>query len=174
MACPATAGGLWSIRTRSSLSAAAAAFIVTPSVVGFIAPRAGSARSVLRRPAARFQVVLANDLEVVLPDDDTLAAVFYLRDMTSTITSLALRVWPLIRRYGFDVLVLLGALESALELAYGRSGNKEAPHGSAWVLIPLALLIFLPLLARRRFPFGAPAALFIYAAAISFFEGRLV
>src|SRR5881397_3765466 len=107
MACPATAGGLWSIRTRSSLSAAAAAFIVTPSVVGFIAPHARSARSVLRRPAARFQVVL--------PDDDTLAAVFYLRDMTSTITSLALRVWPLIRRYGFDVLVLLGALESALE-----------------------------------------------------------
>jgi signal transduction histidine kinase len=31
-----------------------------------------------------------------------------------------------------------------------------------------------PLLARRRFPFGAPAAVFIYCAAVSFFEGRLV
>jgi signal transduction histidine kinase len=129
---------------------------------------------VLHRPAARFLLIPADDLEVVLPDDDTLAAVDYLRDMTSSITSLALRAWPLIRRYGFDVLVLLGALESSLELAFGRSDNKEAPTGSLWVLIPLALLVFLPLLARRRFPFGAPAALFIYAAAVSFFEGSLV
>src|SRR5205823_5223769 len=48
------------------------------------------------------------------------------------------------------------------------------PTGSLWLLIPLTLLLFLPLLARRRFPFGAPAAIFIYAAAVSFFEGRLV
>jgi signal transduction histidine kinase len=129
---------------------------------------------VLRRPAARFLVVPADDLEVVLPDDDTLAAVDYLRDMTTRITNLARRAWPLIRRYGFDVLVLLGALECALELAFGRHNNDHAPTGSLWLLIPLTLLIFLPLLARRRFPFGAPAAVFIYCAGISFFEGRLV
>jgi signal transduction histidine kinase len=129
---------------------------------------------VLHRPAARFLLIPADDLEVVLPDDDTLAAVDYLRDMTNRITRFARWAWPLIRRYGFDVLVLLGALESSLELAFGRSDNKEAPTGSLWVLIPLALLVFLPLLARRRFPFGAPAALFIYAAAVSFFEGSLV
>ena len=128
----------------------------------------------LRRPAARFLVVPADDLEVVLPDDDTLAAVDYLREMTTRITSLARRAWPLIRRYGFDVVVLLGVLEASLELAFGRVHNKDAPTGSLWVLIPLTVLLFLPLLARRRFPFGAPAALFIYAAAVSFFEGRLV
>jgi signal transduction histidine kinase len=94
--------------------------------------------------------------------------------MTKSITSLALRAWPLIRRYGFDAVVLLGALEASLELAFGRAHNKSAPTGSLWVLIPLTIPLFLPLLARRRFPFGAPAALFIYAAAVSFFEGRLV
>src|SRR6266516_3983005 len=160
MACPATAGGLWSIRTRSSLSAAAAAFIVTPSVVGFIAPHARSARSLLRRPAARFQVVPANDLEVVLPDDDTLGAVVYLQDMTTRIANIARRAWPLISRFGFDAFVLLGMLEASLELAFGREHNKEAPTGSLWVLVPLTLVLFLPLFARRRFPFGAPAALF--------------
>src|SRR5205085_11335159 len=63
-----TAGGLWSSKTRSSLSAAAAAFIVTPWVVGFIAAHARSPRSGVRRPAARFLLVRADDLEVVLPD----------------------------------------------------------------------------------------------------------
>src|SRR5215212_2639710 len=94
--------------------------------------------------------------------------------MTTRITTLALRVWPLIRRYGFDVLVLVGALESSLELVYGREHNKDAPTGSLWVLIPLTLLFFLPLLARRRYPFGAPAAVFIYGAAVSFLNGRVV
>ena len=127
-----------------------------------------------RRPGARFPFVPADDLEVVLPDDDTLAAVVYLRNMTTRITNLALRAWPPIRRYGFDALIIFGVIEASLELAYGRTDNKDAPTGSLWVLIPLTLLVFVPLLARRRFPFGAPAAVFIYCAAVSFFEGRLV
>jgi signal transduction histidine kinase len=103
-----------------------------------------------------------------------LAALGYLRDMTTRIVNLARRAWPLISRFGFDAFVLLGMLEASLELAFGREHNKEAPTGSLWVLIPLTVVLFLPLFARRRYPFGAPAALFIYAAAISFFEGRLV
>ena len=94
--------------------------------------------------------------------------------MTTSLANLARRVWPMIRRYGFDVVVLLGVVEASLEIAFGRVHNKDAPTGSLWGLIPLTVLLFLPLLARRRFPFGAPAALFIYAAAVSFFEGRLV
>src|SRR6266550_2167302 len=148
--------------------------MVTPWVVGFIAAHARGPRSAVRRPGARFLLVRADDLEVILPDDDTLAAVVYLQDMATSITNLARRVWPLIRRYGFDALVVLAALEASLELAYGRTDNKNAPTGSLWVLIPLTLLVFVPLLARRRFPFGAPAAVFIYCAAVSFFEGRLV
>src|SRR2546423_594848 len=148
--------------------------MVTPWVVGFIAPHARGARCAGRRPPARFLLVPADDLEVVLPDDDTLSAVVYLQDMTTRIANIARRAWPLISRFGFDAFVLLGMLEASLELAFGREHNKEAPTGSLWVLIPLTLVLFLPLFARRRFPFGAPAALFIYAAAVSFFEGRLV
>ncbi len=123
---------------------------------------------------ARFLVVRADDLEVVLPDDDTLAAVVYLQDMTTRITNLALRAWPPIRRYGFDALVLLAMLEVALELAFGREHNKDAPTGSLWILIPLSVAVLAPLLARRRYPFAAPAAVYLYCAAVSFYNGNLV
>ena len=36
------------------------------------------------------------------------------------------------------------------------------------------LLIVLPLLARRRLPFAAPACLWLVAAGVSFVDGRLV
>jgi hypothetical protein len=83
----------------------------------------------------------------------------------------ARRAWPLIRRYGVDVLVLAAALETALELAFGRnhSDGNHPPGGSLWVLIPLAVLIFVPLLWRRRYPFAAPAAVYLYCAGLSFF-----
>jgi signal transduction histidine kinase len=123
---------------------------------------------------ARFLVVRADDLEVVLQDDDTLAAVVYLRDMTTSIANVARRVWPLIRRYGFDAVVVLAMLEVALELAFGREHNKDAPTGSLWLLIPLSIAALAPLLARRRFPFAAPAAVYLYCAAVSFYDGNLV
>jgi signal transduction histidine kinase len=94
--------------------------------------------------------------------------------MTTSIANLARRVWPLIRRYGFDAVVLLGMLEVALELAFNRNHNKDAPTGSLWLLIPLSTAALAPLFARRRFPFAAPAGLYLYCAGISFFEGRLV
>ena len=91
------------------------------------------------------------------------------------VKAFARRAWPLIKRYVFDVLVLLGVLESALELIFGRDSQpKHAPQGSLWLLIPAVVPIFLPLLARRRFPFAAPAAVYLYCAALSFAEGKLV
>ena len=69
--------------------------------------------------------------------------------MTTSIANVARRVWPLIRRYGFDALVVLAALEASLELAYGRTDNKTPPTGSLWVLIPLTLLVFVPARAKR-------------------------
>jgi signal transduction histidine kinase len=94
--------------------------------------------------------------------------------MTTRITNLALRAWPPIRRYGFDVLILLAMLEVSLELAFGREHNKDAPTGSLWVLIPLSIAVLAPLLARRRYPFAAPAAVYLYCAAVSFYNGNLV
>ena len=43
-----------------------------------------------------------------------------------------------------------------------------------WFCIPAATVIVLGLLARRRSPFGAPAAFWLLAAAISFVDGRLM
>ena len=40
--------------------------------------------------------------------------------------------------------------------------------------MPAVALVVLPLLARRRFPFAAPAAVWLLAAALSFVDGRLV
>jgi signal transduction histidine kinase len=100
----------------------------------------------------------------------------YLRNVFTRIERSARRAWPLIRRYGVDVLVVAAALETALELAFGRnhSDGNHPPGGSLWVLIPLAVLIFVPLLWRRRYPFAAPAAVYLYCAGLSFFEGSLV
>src|SRR2546430_17351068 len=101
--------------------------MVTPWVVGFIAAHARRPRSAVRRPGARFLLVRAGDLEVVLPDDDTLAAVVYLQDMATSITNLARRVWPLIRRYGFDALVVLAGPEAPPRPPYGGNDNQKPP-----------------------------------------------
>ncbi len=84
------------------------------------------------------------------------------------------RLWPLARPYWFDVVVLAGAIVAALEVALRLDNKATFPKGSLWLLVPATVLIFLPLLARRRFPFGAPAAIFLYVGALSFASGRLV
>jgi signal transduction histidine kinase len=79
---------------------------------------------------------------------------------------------PLVRRYGFDALIVLAALAIALEGAF-RDGPDE-PTTTRWFTVPALALIVLPLLLRHRFPFAAPAALWLVAAACSFVDGRLV
>jgi signal transduction histidine kinase len=83
------------------------------------------------------------------------------------------RLWSLVRRHGFDVLVVVAALESALEVALGQDASN-APRTTAWFTVPAAALIVLPLLARRRFPFAAPASVWVLAAMLSFVDGRLI
>ena len=83
------------------------------------------------------------------------------------------RVWSLARRYGFDVLIVIAALESALEVAVRRDA-PQAPRTTLWLAAPAAAVVVLPLLGRRRFPFAAPAAVWLLAAALSFVDGRLV
>jgi signal transduction histidine kinase len=82
-------------------------------------------------------------------------------------------VQSLARRYAFDVLILVGAVEVALELAL-RQDSPDAPTSSLWFTIPAAELLVLPLLARRRFPFGAPATVWLVGGAVSFVDGRLI
>lgn len=82
------------------------------------------------------------------------------------------RLARLARRYGFDALIVLAAVESALEVAL-REG-EEAPELTPWIAVPAVAIVTLPLLARRRFPFVAPVAVWLLAAALSFVDGELI
>jgi signal transduction histidine kinase len=79
----------------------------------------------------------------------------------------------LARQHGFDVLIVLAALEGASEVAI-RHDAALAPTTTLWFAIPASALIVLPLLGRRRFPFAAPVAVWLLAASLSFVDGRLV
>jgi signal transduction histidine kinase len=83
------------------------------------------------------------------------------------------RVGALLRKYALDVLIMITAIEMALEVAI-RYGAPTGPTSPRWFAVPAAALIGLPLLARRRFPFAAPVGLWVLAAALSFVDGRLV
>ena len=82
------------------------------------------------------------------------------------------RIGPLLRRYAFDALIVLAAVEIALEIAL-RDDPRE-PTTTRWFAGPAMALLVLPLLLRRRFPFAAPAAVWAVAAVLSFVDGRLV
>jgi signal transduction histidine kinase len=82
-------------------------------------------------------------------------------------------VHPLVRRYGLDVLIAAAAAESALELAT-RHDSARAPQVPLWFGVPAIALTILPLLLRRRYPFGAPLALWLAGSGLSFVDGRLV
>ncbi len=76
------------------------------------------------------------------------------------------------RRHGLDALIVVAAIEGAVEVAL-RDG-PEAPTITPWFAVPAILLMVLPLLARRRLPFAAPALVWILGAALSFIDGRFV
>ena len=83
------------------------------------------------------------------------------------------RIGQVARGWGFDVLIVVLAVAAVLEIAIRRE-NADAPQTTLWFCIPAAAVIVLGLLARRRFPFGAPAAFWLLAAAFSFVDGRLI
>src|SRR5262249_8733731 len=77
------------------------------------------------------------------------------------------------RRYGFEALIVFLAAWSALEVGL-RTDASDAPRTTAWFTVPAVALIPLPLLARRRFPFPAPAAVWVACPGLSFVHGRLL
>jgi len=83
------------------------------------------------------------------------------------------RLWSLAQRYGLDALIVFAAVEGAVEVIV-RQGSEGAPQTTPWFAAPATALVILPLLARRRFPFAAPAAVWLIGAACSFVDGRLV
>jgi YD repeat-containing protein len=83
------------------------------------------------------------------------------------------RVGLVARRYGIDILIVLGAVEAAVEVA-ARHDALHHPRTSSWFAAPAIALVILPLLARRRLPFATPTAVWLMAAAVSFVDGRLI
>src|SRR5437660_4166609 len=59
-----------------------------------------------------------------------------------------------------------------LEVLVGRN-SPDAPHSTLWFVLPAIAVLFLPIAARRLFPF-APAAHWLLAVGISFIDWRLV
>jgi signal transduction histidine kinase len=82
------------------------------------------------------------------------------------------RLWVLTRRYGLDVLIVVAALESALEVAFRDAADE--PQSTPWFAVPAVALVVLLLLGRRRFPFAAPALFWLVGAAFSLVDGRLL
>jgi signal transduction histidine kinase len=83
------------------------------------------------------------------------------------------KVWPVVRDYWFDALIVLTAVAGAIEIAVGRN-DADAPTLPLGIAIALETALTLMLLARRRFPFAAPAGMMVAGAAFSFVDGNLI
>jgi signal transduction histidine kinase len=83
------------------------------------------------------------------------------------------RLRDLARTYWLDVLVVVAAVEGVLEVALRRVPAQDPPLTVGFGA-PAVALVVLPLLGRRRFPFAAPASVWLLAAAVSFVDGRVV
>ena len=77
------------------------------------------------------------------------------------------------REYWFELLIGALAVAAMLELVIGRN-SSGAPGTTLWFSVPAVAVIVLPLFARRRIPFGAPAAYWLLATALTFVDGLLV
>jgi signal transduction histidine kinase len=83
------------------------------------------------------------------------------------------RLWRFLAAYGLDLLIVVAALESAIGTALRT--DADAPSGAAlWLEMVVIAGLVLVLLARGRYPFAAPAAFWIGAAAASFIDSRLI
>jgi signal transduction histidine kinase len=83
------------------------------------------------------------------------------------------KFWPLARRYWFDALIVAGVGLSLTGIALTH-GKQDGPAGPVWFDVVAVLAILTPLFFRRRFPFGAPAAVGVAAVLTSFVDERLV
>jgi signal transduction histidine kinase len=77
------------------------------------------------------------------------------------------RLWQLAQRYWFDALVLVG-MGASIAAAVVDLHKKNSGKGPLWFDVLMAVVILVPLFARRRFPFGAPVAVAVLVAATSF------
>jgi len=90
----------------------------------------------------------------------------------STVRNVIEQAWPFLKREWFTLLVAVGMAEAGIQVVLMQD-DKGAPTISVWIAAPLVVIAIAPLLWWRRFPFGAPAAVFVINAVESFADGRL-
>ena len=83
------------------------------------------------------------------------------------------RIRSIGREYWFELLIGVLAVAAMLELVIGRN-SPGAPTTTLWFAVPAVAAIVLPLFARRRFPFAAPAGYWLLATALTFVDGLLI
>jgi signal transduction histidine kinase len=81
-------------------------------------------------------------------------------------------LWPLVQRHWFDLLIVLGAGLSIV-IAVVDQGKETGPEGPLWFDLPASVVFLVPLLVRRRYPFGAPAMCVVLLGATSFVDPGL-
>ena len=84
-----------------------------------------------------------------------------------------IRIRHIAREYWFELLIALLAAAAMLQLIVDRN-SPGAPSSTLWFSIPAMALLVLPLLGRRRFPFGAAAAYWLLAVVITLVDGTLI
>jgi signal transduction histidine kinase len=80
------------------------------------------------------------------------------------------RIRAAARQYWFEMSVALLATVGVVELAL----REAEPSSPLWVAVSIVAVLVLAVVARRRFPFAAPAAYWAIAAAFSFVDGVLI
>jgi signal transduction histidine kinase len=82
-------------------------------------------------------------------------------------------LWRLWSRYWFDILIVAGIGLGIAGVVIDH-GKPDGPYRSLWLDVPLIVAIVAPLLARRRFPFGAPVTAVIAVITTTLVDDRLV
>jgi signal transduction histidine kinase len=82
-------------------------------------------------------------------------------------------IGALARRYGFDAVLVVGAVGTAVDVALRRSALRSSVL-PGWFGVLAASVLVLALLGRHGWPFGAPALVWLLGAALAFTDGRLV
>ena len=81
------------------------------------------------------------------------------------------RLGAFLRRYGFDLVLVLIVLQGLFEVTRADADVGAAvPH---WLIVSGVVVIVLPLFARRSFPFLAPTLVWLIGAGLSFVDGSL-
>jgi signal transduction histidine kinase len=76
-------------------------------------------------------------------------------------------------RYWFDALVVAG-IGLGIAVAVADRTHKDGPEGPVWLDVLLVIAMTTPFLLRRRFPFGALAAVPVIVGVAAWLDGRLV